>query len=640
MNNSSEPKAEDTDDANSPLTATTTEEGDGEIDQHQHPRTAEHDGSSADTPPPPPAKVERSSAPNSGTESDSTDRVEEQNGGACSPSPAAKDILFGEAECQSSPLLEMGTTTRKPQQHNENAEVPLSPSRSSMMSSIESNSVSGDENYDGDDQHDSQDLDHESDGEDDTSNKSNNNRVTIDPMLLFGGDSPTKAMRPETATAGAGSTMDDKSFRSVESRPDPPSILDGKDQNDVAAVENATSKSDSAVVDDTNTDPPSILNGINENGKIIVEKDESEPAPETGNGDPINTDVTFVEQRQASQNDATANELLPTIPSGSNLEVMMSPENVAAHALASLSAGGATAESAPSEGNSNSETHKIKQIVPEEAASVATTLDSVPMDAAELMIDDSVLQQLHPQNMVTGPDNLMVLPRVDENRFYTSPALQPRQILQSHPQLAPPSLDGKQQQQSHSGAGFVPTIQQAPVPGLGMMQHMGGGHHPLASVGVGSGSGRRKIRLRLQEEIKNAVGSIRKHFRTTTLLGSLKRNSTRVLRFGAGSSRSMDFDDDLEPPMQALYRTVDRGTITVSWYEGTSSLELQQHVRKTILRKLKLESSNVDLDDIRILDESVDPPEGKMLRTILFWIAQRLEFMDAFAQHSVFSLPV
>ena len=55
---------------------------------------------------------------------------------------------------------------------------------------------------------------------------------------------------------------------------------------------------------------------------------------------------------------------------------------------------------------------------------------------------------------------------------------------------------------------------------------------------------------------------------------------------------------------------VDRGTISVSWFEGTSSLELQEHVNKSVLRKLKLDKGQ-QLDDIRILDTKVDPPEGK-----------------------------
>mmetsp|Transcript_29338 Transcript_29338/g.61160 ORF Transcript_29338/g.61160 Transcript_29338/m.61160 type:complete len:867 (+) Transcript_29338:201-2801(+) len=62
---------------------------------------------------------------------------------------------------------------------------------------------------------------------------------------------------------------------------------------------------------------------------------------------------------------------------------------------------------------------------------------------------------------------------------------------------------------------------------------------------------------------------------------------------------------------------VDRGTITVSWYEGTTSKEMQEHVFNCVLRKLNSSSaiSNKDikgggkikLEDVRLLDENVTP---------------------------------
>eukprot|EP00579_Thalassiosira_antarctica_P013683 CAMPEP_0201941612 /NCGR_PEP_ID=MMETSP0903-20130614/47457_1 /ASSEMBLY_ACC=CAM_ASM_000552 /TAXON_ID=420261 /ORGANISM="Thalassiosira antarctica, Strain CCMP982" /LENGTH=1170 /DNA_ID=CAMNT_0048483737 /DNA_START=178 /DNA_END=3693 /DNA_ORIENTATION=- len=58
--------------------------------------------------------------------------------------------------------------------------------------------------------------------------------------------------------------------------------------------------------------------------------------------------------------------------------------------------------------------------------------------------------------------------------------------------------------------------------------------------------------------------------------------------------------------------TTDRGTITVSWYEGTTSSEMQDHVFNCVLRKLN--SSSIDkkggkrkLEDVRLLDENVAP---------------------------------
>jgi len=63
---------------------------------------------------------------------------------------------------------------------------------------------------------------------------------------------------------------------------------------------------------------------------------------------------------------------------------------------------------------------------------------------------------------------------------------------------------------------------------------------------------------------------------------------------------------------------VDRGTITVSWYEGTTSSEMQEHVFNCVLRKLNGNSamiSNKDikggekirLEDVRLLDENAAP---------------------------------
>jgi len=63
--------------------------------------------------------------------------------------------------------------------------------------------------------------------------------------------------------------------------------------------------------------------------------------------------------------------------------------------------------------------------------------------------------------------------------------------------------------------------------------------------------------------------------------------------------------------------TIDRGTITVSWYEGTTSAEMQEHVFNCVLRKLndgdgvvprkRKEGGKVRLEDVRLLDESATP---------------------------------
>ena len=55
---------------------------------------------------------------------------------------------------------------------------------------------------------------------------------------------------------------------------------------------------------------------------------------------------------------------------------------------------------------------------------------------------------------------------------------------------------------------------------------------------------------------------------------------------------------------------VDRGTTTVSWFEGTSSAELAEHVNKSEARKLEFGNDPQLDDNIPILDTNNDPPEG------------------------------
>mmetsp|Transcript_5978 Transcript_5978/g.13105 ORF Transcript_5978/g.13105 Transcript_5978/m.13105 type:complete len:471 (-) Transcript_5978:47-1459(-) len=57
---------------------------------------------------------------------------------------------------------------------------------------------------------------------------------------------------------------------------------------------------------------------------------------------------------------------------------------------------------------------------------------------------------------------------------------------------------------------------------------------------------------------------------------------------------------------------VDRGLISVSWYDGTGSVELNEHVLRSVQRKLAL-GKGATLHDVRIIDESVEPSEEIVL---------------------------
>ena len=97
-----------------------------------------------------------------------------------------------------------------------------------------------------------------------------------------------------------------------------------------------------------------------------------------------------------------------------------------------------------------------------------------------------------------------------------------------------------------------------------------------------SGSGRRKITLRLQED------SSPSHAR-----------------------RPSFFFRNRDAPLDGavVADKVNRGEISVSWFEGTTSAELQEHVRSSLIRKMGIKG-NIKLVDLRIIDETMDPPEG------------------------------
>ena len=61
-----------------------------------------------------------------------------------------------------------------------------------------------------------------------------------------------------------------------------------------------------------------------------------------------------------------------------------------------------------------------------------------------------------------------------------------------------------------------------------------------------------------------------------------------------------------------LTQQIDRGYITVSWYDGTGSAELNEHVLRSVRRKLGL-AEGITLRDVRIIDESVEPNEEIVL---------------------------
>jgi len=89
-------------------------------------------------------------------------------------------------------------------------------------------------------------------------------------------------------------------------------------------------------------------------------------------------------------------------------------------------------------------------------------------------------------------------------------------------------------------------------------------------------------------------------------------------------SSSLDIDpsnnsDDLKLDLPhtvttdgGLRTNIDRGMLMVSWYEGTTTAELKKHVRKSLVRKLRLGPKMI-LENIRVIDQSIQPHEEIVL---------------------------
>lgn len=223
----------------------------------------------------------------------------------------------------------------------------------------------------------------------------------------------------------------------------------------------------------------------------------------------------------------------------------------------------------------------------------------------------------HYDNLLQAPDENANLP-LDDNSWrpsqmssYPSSPLTTMQAPQaialnngSYMVMAPPQMPQIPHHPSQPQHAFI-----APAPA--MLHHQSSFHSqqqlrtsfgyqtmtnmaPIPSPTATATGGKRKIKLKLQEE-------------TTARPSHLRRAS---FFFGGRSTRKLMMSEPL-PETEEL-KEKDRGTITVSWYEGTSSIELQEHVNRSVERKLKLKDGQ-ELDDIRILDTKMDPPEEIVL---------------------------
>jgi len=207
---------------------------------------------------------------------------------------------------------------------------------------------------------------------------------------------------------------------------------------------------------------------------------------------------------------------------------------------------------------------------------------------------------------------------------------------------SPPSLLQQQQQQQHDQS-----------PPLHHQQQQGNNNINIISspsrITYASPPGRRTIKLRLLEEIPSSLPPPNKPTATPTSSSSNRKTPFKSFR-QIGRIRSLSLTGSLTFPYlnedksttaesesgattttTTLHHdpngnsrnnnntmlVMDRGTITVSWYDGTTSSEMQEHVFGCVLRKLNQSGGSsgggVKLEDVRLLDENVEPHEEVVL---------------------------
>jgi len=131
--------------------------------------------------------------------------------------------------------------------------------------------------------------------------------------------------------------------------------------------------------------------------------------------------------------------------------------------------------------------------------------------------------------------------------------------------------------------------------------------------------GRRAIRLRLVEDIHFGYNARRNknismialekisHFATRARSNSVD-NSPSMVKLGSAQkgASNPDFTSNMTEKLH--------GTITVSWYHGTTTSELQTHVRNSVSRKINSHTNTPqEIVDAQLLDETVMPSEEIVL---------------------------
>ena len=124
---------------------------------------------------------------------------------------------------------------------------------------------------------------------------------------------------------------------------------------------------------------------------------------------------------------------------------------------------------------------------------------------------------------------------------------------------------------------------------------------------------RTTIQFELVEEVRPNIDNIHEDPDSDKSFFFRRSRRKRSISQSSVFSETKNSSNSLPTEEKDTFQLKPRGNLSVSWYDGTSSTELQEHVRESLCRKLCLEPT-MGLTNLRILDESVSPHEGKIFR--------------------------
>eukprot|EP00535_Pseudo-nitzschia_heimii_P004595 CAMPEP_0197178028 /NCGR_PEP_ID=MMETSP1423-20130617/3426_1 /TAXON_ID=476441 /ORGANISM="Pseudo-nitzschia heimii, Strain UNC1101" /LENGTH=900 /DNA_ID=CAMNT_0042627673 /DNA_START=35 /DNA_END=2737 /DNA_ORIENTATION=- len=211
---------------------------------------------------------------------------------------------------------------------------------------------------------------------------------------------------------------------------------------------------------------------------------------------------------------------------------------------------------------------------------------------------------MHQNSDLTSPESFFL----DDNESIPIPHLPPLVLPGIGPSYDTMSMQGQQMHLNHSG--FQQQFHQLPSLVSQRQQQQQQSVLPIPNQVITMPGGKRKIHLHLWESVSSMMQPEPSRFLSfRRKKGTFRRPSqtTPISELSQNDHTSKNDKNESD-----INHWADRGTLTVSWYEGTNSLELQEHVQNSVIRKLCL-GSTTKLLNFRVLDESSDPPEEIVL---------------------------